>query len=131
MRSPSGHVVGSWPYGGDSPIARARRVAQGYRARLDALDPASCAELDRLFADLGERWVAPRLLTVADDDTLTAAEAADLAGVSLNTVRVWRARGRLTGEQDARGSWRYRAGDVIELISNRRRRRGRAGQSGP
>lgn len=114
--------MADWPYAGDAPVVRARRIAQAYRARLDALDSEGCAYLDGLFAALGETWVAPRVLTAGVDDLLSVAQAADLAGVSPDTLRVWRARGRLTGQRDAHGSWRYRAGDILELISNRRRR---------
>jgi hypothetical protein len=126
--------VTAWPYAGDSPVARARRVAQAYRARLEILDLDGCHDLDRLFADLGETWVAPRVLTVQPTDWLTAAEAADLAGVGVATLRQWRRRGLLSGERDARGSWRYWAGEVLDLVSSprtRTRRRVHTGRSGP
>lgn len=122
-----GPTVSAWPYAGDSPVARARRIAHAYRARLDILDPDGCRELDRLFIDLGEAWMVPRVLTVQPTDWLTAAEAADLAGVSLATLRQWRRRGLLHGDQDARGSWRYTAADVLDLISSPRTRHAHSG----
>lgn len=112
----------TWPYPGDSPIARARRVAHAYRARLQAVDEGQANALDRLFTDMGELWVAPRVITVQPDEWLTPDQAADLGGVAPATLRAWRSRGRLAGTRNADGQWRYRAGDILDLISNVRPR---------
>lgn len=119
--------VGCWPYPGDSPVAKARRVAQAYRARLDAIAPDQVADLDATFSDWGERWIAPRLTMFDLDDLLTPGQAADLGGVDTATVRVWRARGRIVGHRDHDGSWRYLARDVVALISAPRTRSPRSG----
>lgn len=122
-----------WPYPGDSPVAKARRVAHAYRARLEDAQPDWAAQLDQRFVSWGERWVVPHLALFDLDDWLTPAEAAELGGVDTATVRMWRARGRLTGCRNANGDWRYRARDVIALLSAPRTRPGRAsaGQEAP
>lgn len=125
---------GQWPYPGDSPLARARRIAQAYRARLDDVAPDYVADLDQRFVDWGETWIVPRLAIFDLDDWLTPGQAAELGGVDTATVRMWRARGRLRGHRDAAGHWIYLARDVIALISAPRTRRvdhGTAGQDAP
>lgn len=111
----------AWPFLGDAPLARARRIARAYRERLAAVDPSRCAELDEMCLAWGEGWVAPRTLRYGLDDWLTPAEAADAAAVSVAAVRQWRHRGRLTGRQTDDG-WRYLARDVLALAAQARRR---------
>lgn len=114
----------TYPFAGDAPIARARRVAQAYRAALDKVDHGTCAQIDAACIGWGESWVAPRLLTYDLDDMLTPRHAAEVAHVSLSALRDLRRRGRLVGVKDDRGVWRYRARDVLAVISATRRRRG-------
>jgi hypothetical protein len=111
-----------WPYPGDSPLARARRVAQAYRAALDTADPDTCRRLDGLARRWGETWAVPSVSVHDLDDWLTPAQAADLACVSTGHLRVWRHRGRLTGRQRLDGTWEYLARDVINLVTATRRR---------
>jgi excisionase family DNA binding protein len=111
-----------WPYPGDSPTARARRVAHAYRARLQSIAPDQSDALDHLFTSMGEIWVAPRVITVQVDEWLTPEQAADLGGVGVATLRAWRSRGRLTGVRTPGGEWRYRAGDILALITKPRGR---------
>lgn len=112
----------TWPYPGDSPLARARRVARAYRQHLYDADPATCATLDARCLDWGEGWVAPSTLRYDLDDWLSVADAADIAAVQPATLRTWRKRGRLTGRHGTDG-WRYRARDVLALASQVRRRK--------
>jgi hypothetical protein len=93
---------------------------------LEDAQPEWAAQLDRTFVSWGERWVVPQLTMFDLDDWLTPAEAAELGGVDTATVRMWRARGRLDGHLNSNGDWRYRAGDVIALISAPRARPGRS-----
>jgi hypothetical protein len=111
-----------WPFPGDSPVARARRIAHAYRARLDLLRPDACEDLDRKFMAMGETWIAPRVITVGMDEWLTPEQAADLGGVGLPTLRAWRSRGRLIGYRNVHGDWQYRAADILALITNTRTR---------
>lgn len=95
-------------------MARARRIAQAYRAHLHAVAPDICDQLDETCAGWGETWIVPRVVTYDLDDLLTAREAADLANVTVSAVRQWRHRGRIMGTW-VDGQWRYRARDVIFL----------------
>jgi len=116
-------VTQGWPYPGDSPVARARRVARAYREVVARLDPDACAELDERLAGWGETWLAPRIVTYDLDDWLSAAQAADVAAVSVACLRQWRGRDRLRGRQVG-GRWEYRARDVLTLAAEVRRRGG-------
>lgn len=112
----------SWPYPGDSPTARARRVAHAYRAELEAHNPKACGWLDERMRSWGQHWVVPRLVTLTPDRLLTAAEAADVLCIDPGSVYTLVARQRLTGIRTEAG-WRFRAGDVLALAENRRTRR--------
>jgi hypothetical protein len=111
-----------WPYPGDSPLARARRLAQAYRAALADTDPGACDQLDERARTWGETWIVPAVITHDLDDWLTPTQAADLACVDPAHLRTWRHRGRLTGRQRPDGGWEYQARDILELLTNRRRR---------
>lgn len=114
-------AAAGWPYPGDSPLARARRVAQAYRARYADNDPEGCAQLDALLTSWGQAWIAPTVENHDLDDWVGPAEAADLAAVDPATLRVWRSRGRLHGRPHGR-SWEYRVRDVLALVSTVRHR---------
>ena len=111
----------TWPYPGDSPIARARRVAHAYRARLHTVAPDVCAQLDAAMSEWGQHWVVPRVVSYDPDTWLSPAQAADLGGVEVDTVRQWRLRGRLKGRYK-QGKWQYRAGDIVALTKHKRTR---------
>jgi hypothetical protein len=107
-------MVMPWPFAGDLPLARARKIARAYRERLAEVDPELCASLDALCDDWGETWIAPRPLRYGLDDWLTPAEAADVSAVSVAAIRKARHDGRLAGRRTADG-WRYQARDVLRL----------------
>jgi hypothetical protein len=111
---------GAWPYPGDSPVVRARRVAQMYRSQLNALNPGTCGELDRTAAGFGEGWVVERLVTHADDDLLPPADAAEFLCISVDSLGALRRRGRLTGYQ-VDGGWVYQFADLRALSERRPR----------
>lgn len=112
-----------WPFLGDSPVARARRVAQAYRLALSKADPHACNELDGRISGWGERWVMPYAVTYAEDQWITPGQAADMAAVSVATIATLRRRNRLTGRQRGK-RWEYRAGEVIAAFTNIRARNG-------
>ena len=111
----------TWPFPGDSPTARARRVALAYRARLLMLNPAACEALDAQMRNMGQRWVAPTIQAHRMDDWVPPRVAAELAAVELATLREWRRRGRLTGRKRD-GRWEYQVRDVLALSTATRRR---------
>jgi hypothetical protein len=112
----------TWPYPGDSPTARARRVAHAYRHALEQAAPDHCANLDKTMYDYGQHWVVPRLVTVDPAAWLTAADAADLAAVNPATLRHLRHTGRLTGRRLSARRWEYLAGDILALSATPRKR---------
>jgi len=120
-------VAGDWPWPGDTPLVRARRVAIAYRARLLKADRAACDEFDAKLAEWGQTWIAPRLVTVDDCSVLGPAEAAEFLGVSVAEVRRLRLAGRLVGER-VRGRWRYRVPDLRRLVEVPRSRKRRVDQ---
>lgn len=111
-----------WPYPGDAPNVRAKRVAHAYRAKLLTVDPASCKEVDRQMIAWGQRWVSPQLLTYGLDDWLTVNEACEIAQIKPATLRIWRSRNRIEGRIKA-GKWLYRARDVLALAAEPRERK--------
>ena len=119
---------GTWPFPGESPVARARRVALAYRAAVEAHAPEQVLhDLDRIIArEWGEAWAAPRVLIHGPDDALSAAEAGALICISAAAINNLRRAGRLTGHKDPAGHWRYRAREVSRLSSEVRRRSARA-----
>lgn len=107
-----------WPWPGDTPIARARRVALSYRDALAAADPQACRALDERMRRVGQRWVVPQPVTYGEDDLLTAELAADYAGVALKTVYEWRRRGLASRETP--DGIRFRFADLQTWLGKRR-----------
>lgn len=114
----------TWPFPGDAPIVRTRRVALAYRALAQRADPAAVADLDARVADWGETWAVPRLVTHQAGAWLSAREAAEVACVKPDTLRVLRHRGRLSARRTPDGrSYEYLADDIEALKSPRSRTR--------
>lgn len=123
-----------WPYPDDTPLQRARRIAVAYRQHLKTANPTVCAALDDMATGFGEGWVCEQTVTVAEDEMVTTAQAAELAGVDVETVRQWRKRGyisrggrrehlQVAGLSD-RGWPMFRAADILEVAATTRTRRG-------
>jgi hypothetical protein len=114
----------TWPYPGDSPIVVARRVAWAYRQRLERADPADCADLDRIMGKLGQHWAIPRPIVTDPAAWISAHDAAELAAVSLATLRNLRRSGRLQGRRRSARQWDYLVADILALATDTRKRRG-------
>jgi hypothetical protein len=110
-----------WPFPGDAPLVRARKVALAYRAALSEADPVKCAALDDLMRRWGQTWAAASSEAYEPDALLTAREAADLASMRVSQIATLRRIGRLPGKRTASG-WKYRAEDVQRLSINPRTR---------
>jgi len=122
-----------WPHPGDTLLQRARRIAIAYRQHLHTANPQLCDALDDTARAYGEDWVCGGTLTVPEDQLLTTAEAAELAGVDIETIRQWRKRGyksaagtreylQTRGISD-RGWPMFKASDVEHIATTTRRTR--------
>lgn len=113
----------TWPYPGDSPVARARRIALAYRQAALGEDPSvAVARLDAKCQEWGEGWVTPKLALFEPDDLITVQQAAELVSVHPDTIGALRRSGRLPGRMINR-KWWYLARDVSAVISTTRHRR--------
>lgn len=122
-----------WPHPGDTLLQRARRLAIAYRQHLKTANPDLCAALDDAARSYGETWICDNLITTPDDQMLTTAEAAELAGVDIETVRQWRKRGYISRDGSRqhlkvsglseRGWPMFIAAEVKEIADTTRRRR--------
>lgn len=110
-----------WPWPGEGPTARARRIAQMYRAHLRSLNRELCDQVDATACRYGETWVVPQLVTVTSDQLLTPAQAADWLMCSTANIRRLRLAGRLPGVK-TRDGWRYKLADLQQLQEQTRRR---------
>lgn len=117
---------GVWPWPADTALDIARRLLQTYREALAQRDPLACEQIDARAAAVGQGWVKPTLEVWGDDDLVTTAEAAELAGVSADVIRQWGRRGHLPRLTASDGTRRWRAGDVRTHIAATRRARARS-----
>lgn len=78
-----------WPFPADTAVQRARAVAHQYRNALHAVDPAACTVIDQAATLAGEDWVLPQAHLWADEDLITAPEAAALTARSVRWVYTW------------------------------------------
>jgi len=113
-----------WPFPGDAPLARARRIAVAYRALLEKADPEMCDMWDRQFAKWGQTWMLMKVVTYDVDDWLEPGEAAEVAMTTTANLRRLRASGRLKGKLGTDGKWRYQAREVLRVMSATRTRKG-------
>jgi hypothetical protein len=114
-------VTRSWPWPADTPLDRARRVAQSYRAALEVVDGRAVARLDAWAVEHGQSWVAGGAIDYDPDELLTISEAADTAHVQVKTIYQWHQRG-LVYTRTVDGV-RVRAGDLVRYVQDRRRQR--------
>lgn len=112
--------MSAWPWPGDSPVARARRIALAYRAALHDHAPGLAADLDTRFTRWGESWVAPRHVPPGDE-LVSAEDAGTLIGISSGAIGKLRRDGRIQGVKTGR-KYEYAVADVYRLSSEARRR---------
>lgn len=113
-----------WPFPGDTPTDRARRIAQSYRAELMLVAPEVAERVDARAVLFGEHWVTGRLATTDMDTMLPARPMAELVGEEgPDVIRQWATRGKIPRYRDGDGRTVYRVGDVVDHQAEQRRRR--------
>ena len=112
-----------WPFPEDTPLERARRIAQSFRSALLSVAPDLCAQLEQRAVDLGQHWVRPMEMSVADlDELLSAEQLGEMFTIAPRLVRLWGYRGHIErlGED---GKPLYRLRDVIDHMARTRQKR--------
>lgn len=107
-----------WPWPGDTPTDRARRIANSL---LVQLAPDQQREAIVAARAVGETWLGADLLRFEADDIVTTEQAAQLVHVSPAMIRKWHSRGLLERAGDQPG--RYRVGAVLGCAAQLRRTR--------
>lgn len=110
-------MTSRWPWPGDTPTERARRIANSLLALLP--DPDDREHWRRRAHELGETWLGADLVRWEPDDIVSTEDAAHLVHVSPSAIRKWHSAGRLANV--ARG--RYRVADVLDCAAEMRSRR--------
>ncbi len=104
-----------WPWPGDTPVERARRIANSLLALLPAEDrPVWVARAH----SVGEKWLGESLVRWTANDIVSPAEAARLVHRTPADLRKWIQMGVL-----ARNGTGYRVGDVLDAAAEVQRRR--------
>lgn len=124
-------MPGQWPFPGDSPVVKARKMALAYRAALQEMDPALVKEMDQRFADWGQRWHATEHVAYGPEDWVPTDIAASMVDLSTGTLSILRTRGRIKGRLRQKGErgFEYKVKDVLALSTEIRRRNWRNGNS--
>lgn len=81
-----------WPWPGDTPTERARRIATSLLGLLPAEERDRAVRQARA---VGETWLGAQLLRWEPTDVVPTVAAAELAGVSPSTIRWWHSKGWL------------------------------------
>jgi hypothetical protein len=106
----------TWPWPGETPTERARRIANSLLAALPEDDRQRAITAARA---VGETWLGEELLAWTEDDVVTTAQAAELVHVGPSTIRKWHSEGTLPNV----GQGRYRVRDVHLADTTRRQQR--------
>lgn len=99
-----------WPWPGDTPCERARRIANSLLALMPDEEQVRHVRTAR---GLGESWLGANLLRWGVEDVITTAEAAELVHVKPSTIRWWHSKGRLAN----RGTGKYLVGEVLDAAA--------------
>jgi len=104
-----------WPWPGDTPLERARRIANDLLALLSDADRHVAVVTARA---VGETWLGASLLRWTNDDVIAPSEAAGLVHATPAHLRSWVRMGVLT--RTGRG---YRVQDVLDASAEVHKRR--------
>ncbi len=105
-----------WPWPGDTPAERARRIAN---AMLAMVPEEQRQVAVRHAHELGETWLGVEVVMWGPEDIVTTREASTVAHVGESTIRKWHSEGHLVNVTTGR----YRVVDVLECSARMRDRR--------
>lgn len=80
-----------WPWGPETELQKARRIAIAYRNHFHTANPTVCDIIDTAMAEHGQTWLLPRPVLYDDTDAVTTAAAAELVGRPVSVIRRWAA----------------------------------------
>lgn len=104
-----------WPWPGDTPTDRVRRMVTAYREALLEAAPGNADELDSRFTDYGEGWVRPPATTPINlDEEITVTAAAALVQRRPSAIYRWIAHGRLP-KRTTHAGIRVTVRDVLDV----------------
>lgn len=125
-------MSGKWPHKGDSPVTIARKVALTYRTHLHTANPVVCGRIDDAMRAYGQLWIVSSIITTDAEDLIGTADAAELAGVTMEAIRKWRSRGYIdrdgqrrylqVRDRDAQNWPLFEAGEVLAIAATIRAR---------
>ena len=76
----------SWPWPGDTPLERARRIANSLLTYLTTDHRQQVVTMAHAY---GEMWLGESVVIYADDQAITTQQAAEMFGVPEYEVRRW------------------------------------------
>jgi hypothetical protein len=116
-------VTGYWPWPGDTPLDRARRIALSFRNALYEISPDAAMAIDDQVTGWGELWVVPAIETVDLDDWVTVDVAASHVGLTAKAVYNWVYTRDLESKTGNDKRLRVKLRDVLEMNRDLRERR--------
>lgn len=116
-------MTGRWPWPGDTPLDRARRVALSYRHALQGLDGDMCGDIDQQMENWGELWAVPRVELVDLDEWVTIDVAAQHVGLTAKAVYNWVYSKDLASKMGNDKRLRVNLGEALEMNRNLRNKR--------
>lgn len=112
-----------WPWPGDTPLDRARRIALSYREALYARDPDAGMALDDQSQQWGEHWVSPVVDNIDLEAWVTVDVAASHVGLTAKAVYQWVYNGDLPAKKCNDKRVRVKLIDALDVNRELRQRR--------
>lgn len=125
-------TIEPWPWPGDSPEDKAKRIALSYRELTFAITQGHCDDpagelhrLDEKWARHGHYWPRPGTLPIEPEgeDWYTAADLAHLLHKTPADIYRWARRGKIHQRTSADGSPEYSYSSTQAYLLDRRQKR--------
>lgn len=129
-----------WPWPGDSPEEKAKRIALSYRQLVFDITQGRCNDpagdlhrLDQQWAEYGHYWPRPGPTPIYEEgeDWFTAADLAHLLDKSPVDIYRWASRGKIQQRTSADGSPEYSLSSARQYQFEVRARRAASAERKP